>query len=180
MQAIFVQLSVRKRKKVHFHSRAFMFPTIYVNWFYKLKWNKIWKGSRHQTLEVISLTMKSIDLLSKYLRFFGFLPSLGRWNLSIVSICLYYGISLVALISTMWFFSFTAHTFGEYVNSFFFVLHGFLMISWYSVYFNQRRNYVSLVTELNTTIGKCKVKPFEFIFAFELKCRSENNLFFEF
>lgn len=106
--------------------------------------------------------MKSINLLTSYLRLFGVLPILteGGWNLSIISNFIFYAICLLSLSSTLYFFAFTAQIFSEYVETFYYITHSMLMLSWYSVYLTQRKSYGSLIVELDEIIEKRKVMSY--------------------
>lgn len=114
-----------------------------------------------QTLEVNiyihkSIRMNSINFLTSYLRLFGVLPHVSDrgWNLGIISNSVFSGICVMCILSDMWYLTFTAQTFSEYLDAFYCVLHFLVMITWYFFYLTQRKSYDSLVFELNEIIEK--------------------------
>lgn len=76
--------------------------------------------------------------------------------LRIVSRCFFIGDTATILLSSFWYCSFTARTFNEFVEAFFFVIHTCLLMTWYQVFLSQRFKYTQLMTEIDATIGKSK------------------------
>lgn len=66
--------------------------------------------------------------------------------------CLVLSVFIQQILSTFCFFAFEAATFNEYVESFFYLLGGCLMSSWYLTFLRQRNKFIDLSNDLDEII----------------------------
>lgn len=103
--------------------------------------------------------MKIFELLRFYMQLLGIWQRNSRfgWILSIAASFVYLALSFITLFSSLGFFLSTAQAFSEYVESFYYILHSSLLLSWYLIYLAQRDKYATLIDELETLIQKREI-----------------------
>lgn len=107
--------------------------------------------------------MIPFETLNQYLRWARFLPrdsSRKEKILSIVFNCFYFWSHVVCLLSTSWFFCFTARTYGEYVWCFFFIQCAVLGLFCQVTFFLNKNEYENLSYELHVITINSKFEFF--------------------
>lgn len=103
--------------------------------------------------------METFQLLKTYLRPLGALRSNKDSKSQVLGITI--NILIFAMLTehamtVIWFFSFDAQTFREYVESFFYICYALQVLSWYAMHFMNRSKYVEFFAELDGIIAKSK------------------------
>lgn len=118
--------------------------------------------------------MKIFDVVRIDMRILGFQSSSSNNKshiLNIASRIFFAADATITLISSIWFFLATAKSFNEYVEVSFYIIHCFLLLTWYAAYLLQWKTYASLILELETSIEKSKIFLSHYLhILFLLKC----------
>lgn len=103
--------------------------------------------------------MKIFDMIQNYMCLLGIFTSDSSGKVRILRVAsrwFFIGDAATVLLSSFWYCSFTAETFNEFVEAFFYVVHTALLLTWYPVFLVQRFEYTQLMTELNAIIEKSR------------------------
>lgn len=101
--------------------------------------------------------MRTFEQLKKHLRWIGVLESDGSLKgrfVSTISVGTFSTISTIYVLTTTWYFLFTAETFKQYAESALFVASSFLDIMWYFLFRWQRKQYDAMFVELDAILDK--------------------------
>lgn len=108
--------------------------------------------------------METFQLLKTYLRPLGALRSsidgCKSQAFRITKNILIFAMLTEHAMAVIWFFSFDAQTFREYVESFFYICYALQVLSWYAMHFMNRSKYVEFFAELDGIIAKSKWSAF--------------------
>lgn len=94
----------------------------------------------------------------KSLKFY--LSLMGLWkrgeHYDLVLNLVFLGFFINFVVSSLWFFLFTAQTIIEFSKCFYYMMSAFLVLAWYSIYLYQRNEYAQVFVDLDTMMEKSK------------------------
>lgn len=103
--------------------------------------------------------MKTFNLLKSYMQGLGIFqrdPNRSGKIFNLFLNCVYFGISIIFLITTLWYFSFTAQTLTEYSKSFYFMTFSLVMLVWYPTFLWKRDQYATLFDDFDAIVKRSK------------------------
>lgn len=107
--------------------------------------------------------MTSFEVLKTHLTAMGLLNGNLSPNLvSIMNLTLF-AFFINFFVTTLWFLTFTAHTFMEYSQGFYFTVSSLLVLVWYSIHYCQRRKFTELFVEHQAIIEDSKWKHIDLL-----------------
>ena len=101
--------------------------------------------------------MKSFDLLQVQMRWMGIFPLNAKQNGKITRLflnCVYFVIILEFILTTLWYFAFTAVTLIEYAQCFYVTTFAFVVLVWYLSYLWHRDDFRALFLDLDKIVLK--------------------------
>lgn len=103
--------------------------------------------------------MESFRLLKTNLQLWGVLRSNKDAKNQVMGIMMnivFFTVIVQHALAVIWFFSFDAQTFREYVESFFYICYALQVFSWYTMHFMNRTKYGQFFAELDGIIAQSK------------------------
>lgn len=96
----------------------------------------------------------AFESLKYYQSLMGLWKNGGRYNL-ILNI-IFIGFFLNFVVSSMWYFLFTAQTIIEYSKCFYYMMSALLVLAWYSICLHQRNEYAEVFADLGRMIEQSR------------------------